>query len=242
MLSWKGKWALRAQVLSQLNTHKKSARLDPFVLDGRQIELYGWRQPNDLYELQSTLGVPAALLSIGLELFQGFPEDDRGTKEHIEAVQSFLEAVPVGRDLSDVVPSFIAWRFTDEQWSIPSQNEKLTELLERVALMMLDKDKSQALENEIEAEQNFWTSEIRRQWKTDGRVAAVVYENLEVLKVAQAACRLDREPSWGSAVAYNLTNSLTVTNTRGRLTKKATGGLLMLEAMQQKLLFLMAGE
>ncbi len=183
MRAWNGDARLRAAVLRQLGEHERRGRLDPLVIEGRSLELYGWGKPNDLDALEHALGLPAPLLALGLELFQGFPEDDVGTRDHVAGIRTFLKTAPVDQDLTGVVPSFIASRLTDEQFWGPC-GDQVKDLLVRVAMMVLGDEAVGTLADEVRS-------------ALDG-ADALVRDSTQDIGVRERAC----DERWALQTAY----------------------------------------
>lgn len=193
MRAWNGDTRLRTAVLRQIDEHERIARLEPLVIEGRSLELYGWRQRNDLGALEHALGLPAPLLALGLELFQGFPEDDIGTRDHVAAVRTFLKTAPIGRDLTGVVPLFIASRLTDEQFWSPC-GEEIKDLLIRVAMAVLGDEALETLRDEVGAALAV-RDDVARDRGEDIGVRRRACEERWALETAHAVCLHREQPA-----------------------------------------------
>ncbi|MCB9676362.1 MAG: hypothetical protein H6737_14660 [Alphaproteobacteria bacterium] len=133
--AWRASAELREDVLLQLRDRERDASLAPLVLDGRPVPVL---QPGDVGAVADALGWPEALLHLGLALFQGFPFDTVGIREHVAEVRRLLVAARVGADLEGLIVDFAVWRLSDPTSGWPGRSPDVTALVGRVALALLD--------------------------------------------------------------------------------------------------------
>jgi len=69
------------------------------------------RGDHKLYEIK--LGIPRIIALLEDKLFESLPFG-----EHVEFPLKFIDAIPVGADLSNVWPQFAAWLMIDETWGV----------------------------------------------------------------------------------------------------------------------------
>lgn len=197
MHAWHDDPRLRLATLEQLAEHMRLGRLDWLAVGEQRVEIYGWERPRDLGALERALGIPANLLALGLHLFEGFPLDPIGTREHIDGVRTLLRAALVGADLSGVVPAFICWRLV-EQPSWPDLPASLRDLLLRVALTVLEPTDNPALEHELLDSRERWMAKARGLGRA---VDSSIYDNVTALHLAASAYAQLRDPSQASGLA-----------------------------------------
>jgi hypothetical protein len=201
MRSWSGSWSLKSDVLAQVREHHRAARLDPIVICGRSLALYGWSAPVDVAALAAALALPVDLLSIGLYLWDdGLAGDPAGVRDVIDARRELLEAIPVGAELSDVAAALIAWRLVDREWGLERtlDDDQPRALLRDAAVATIAPD--DRLVARIHVELARWQAEIPRQWRATGTVGDAVYRHVHALDTAAGAATLARDPTTAGRV------------------------------------------
>lgn len=194
-ISWKGLGALKGSVLSQMRAHRDLGRLDSIEVQGQGISLYGWPKPADFSAICRALHIPQDLLSLGYYLWDGYPECIEGIRDVIDARRTFLEAVPVGADLTGVATELVSWRLVDDRWGMARtvDDARVVALVEELALSLLNGELKSG--PTISALLEEWRAEIPRQWKRDRHVDSEVHQHVRVLETAFAACELRLDPT-----------------------------------------------
>jgi hypothetical protein len=205
-LSWHARSELKEDVLSQVARHYERARLDPIVVSGHEIAVYGWPKPGHLTALRDALAIPLGLLSLGERLWNGFPENEASIRELIAERRAFLTAVPVAADLSSTALDLVVWLLVDAPFSVAStiDDPSAKEIVGDVALGLVARDVT-GLDARVDAALTAWSKEIPRQWQAERRVDPRVYEHVRALETARAACRvLGSEAGAGDVVETSI--------------------------------------
>lgn len=222
--SWHDDHRLKADVLKQMQAHREQASLEPLRFAEDTVELYGWRAPLDPERLGDALGIPPTLLTIGNALWQGFPEDVDSSRDQVDLVRSFLVAIPVGRNLDEVVPRFLARWTSEPGWGLVGQTEgRFDGLFEDLALGVLgepfDPQRLVAAKQSVEVGMKLAWEEHRRSARErgehkgrDGRASFVQRSGrthewavMARLDVGMAIARWEQEPSkLGRAIEQGL--------------------------------------
>lgn len=199
--SWRGSGQLKGDVLRQLRAQHRAAQLAPITVDGRPIPLHGWATGQDLPRLSASLAIPVDLLSIGLHLWDGFPEDPAGVRDLVDARCELLEAIPVGADLSEVTTELVARFLADERVGVRAMTDdpRARALLETVALALLSHEVGAHLTG-VATELATWRAALAEPRSREPGAAERLHRHVRALETAQRACRFARD----DVAAYEL--------------------------------------
>jgi len=126
--------------LDAIAIRRAEASLALLDVRGARIAPYEFTTPDTYAASADVLAVPEELLRLGAYLTQGFPEDLRAIREHLDGAARFLSALPVARDLRSVVPELVFWLLTDpREGALASvMRPTMRALVEEAACVVLD--------------------------------------------------------------------------------------------------------
>jgi len=67
---------------------------------------------------ETELGIPELIAHLEDSIFEGLPEADA-----MEWPGKFLKAIPIGADLTKIIPQIVIWQFEDETWGLQNTQE-----------------------------------------------------------------------------------------------------------------------
>jgi hypothetical protein len=115
VLSFHGRPDLKASVSAQMHQHLKEAALGVVVLGGQRLHLYEWGEGIDYRRCEDVLGIPQALMRLGVCLTEGFPDGREMIREVVRQRRRFIDALPVGVDLGGVAVHYLSWLVLDPE-------------------------------------------------------------------------------------------------------------------------------
>lgn len=192
--SFFGDARLKASLLTCVEERRDQGSLQLFELRGALVAPFEYAARDTYRECADILAVPEPLLRLGAWLVQGLPEDPKSTRTHLEGALRFLRAIPLGLDLTRVVPELLFWRLTDAEYGVVNAvSDARRRLVEDAACVQLghESDPSE-LGDEIQTALDDLGEEVRATWQRDRSVRLGAYAEIPALEAALAA--LDPSP------------------------------------------------
>ena len=205
MRSFAGDPDLQAALLAGLDARIERGENLPVEVAGQRLAPWQFFEPDTFALTASVLRVPEDLLRLGAYLFQGFPEDAVSTSDHLTRARSWLAAIPIGVDLSDLALEFAVWRLTDAHDGVISfaTRAEVRSAIEAVTDALIyrdeiDRAEARGLVSSLAVQLN---AEIREQWQTTRHVADEVYSHLRAIDAARRAIEVGVDPRAPAGVA-----------------------------------------
>ena len=128
LVAYHGDAALKASVLAQMAEHRKQDQIAQGFYwrngDGKPFRgcavgclTHDPEGGHHLYE--ANWGIPEVLAHLEDSLFESLPVDQAQLWP-----ERFLDAIPVGADLTNVWPRFAVWLMIDEKWGVANVTDK----------------------------------------------------------------------------------------------------------------------
>lgn len=127
LVAYHGDPAVKAKYLARVQAHRLADELRQcfgYWENGKGCAVGCTIHGGDHGAYETELGVPRILARLEDGMFETLP-----VAEAKEWPVSFLEAIPVGADLSMVWPRFAVWLLGDKEKAVIRQTQKLLELL-----------------------------------------------------------------------------------------------------------------
>ena len=187
--TWYGDHALKQAVLEHLDADCEAASLRPLRIADRAPLRYWDLEPADLDVMRAAFGIPRSVLAFGLD-HGGIIENERTTRWAIDAVRTFLRAVPIGAHVDSVPAELAAWRLDDPHHGVITLVEgdvRIEGLLKRIAEALRHSLVDGELREALTPLAEEWGEEIPRQWQATKKVDPRVYAHCRALETARHA-------------------------------------------------------
>jgi hypothetical protein len=115
LIAFHGKQSIKDEYLARVRAHKTADQIihGTYWQNGKGCAVGCTVHSNNHLAYEDELGIPRILARLEDGIFENLksPRD-------IEWPEQFLDAVPVGADLSNVWPQFAVWMLIDKQWGV----------------------------------------------------------------------------------------------------------------------------
>jgi hypothetical protein len=133
LIAFHGNPAIRAKYLARVRAHRAADQIvhGQYWEDGKGCAVGCTIHSSDHASYETELGIPTALAYLEDRMFESMSNG-----KALEWPERFLKAVPVGADLSGVVPQFLAWLMLDETYGVAftTTDEEIADLAAEVGL------------------------------------------------------------------------------------------------------------
>jgi len=130
MIAFHGKESVKAEYLARVRAHAAADEIihGKYWQEGKGCAVGCTIHGSDHFNYETELGIPAAIAFLEDSVFESLPNGDA---KNFPA--RFLEAIPVGADLSMVVPQFLYWMLSDEAWGLKPESPDVKAAVDAVA-------------------------------------------------------------------------------------------------------------
>jgi hypothetical protein len=120
LIAFHGDPRIKAKYLRRIRAHRKA---DELVRgrgwdNGKGCAIGCTLNAYDHQAYETELGIPELIAHLEDSIFEGLP-----VAEAMEWPDKFLAAIPVGADLSNVIPQIVVWQFEDVKWGLQNTEE-----------------------------------------------------------------------------------------------------------------------